>query len=325
MGGLLTRRAEHLLLTTADAAELLGVHPSTVKRLSDEGTISSARTEGGHRRIHLADILKAARERGISTPLDPFSPWESNVWLAVSSAAGSEGFHRLIGLALGWLARGETDLLGRLFFEVGRREDIPFARFLDEGVRGFMASVGEEWRRGRLQVGEEHMATQVVLDALSRLRITRESASPPYSGLPEPRPVAVVGSIEGDHHDLGAQAIRSVLEREGWKVYYLGPNVPVEEFGNVQRAQVADLVCISFSAKSALPDLQRATRVLGRFYEPRTPYALALGGPLGDISPEDLGEGPYEEISVSTSAQEFQSWLQFHSRKLASGHLGSVA
>ena len=325
MSGPMTKRAERLLLTTSAAAELLGVHPSTIKRWSDEGTISSAKTQGGHRRIHLTDILELAGERGISTPLDPFRPWEANVWLAVSAAAGSDGFHRLIGLALGWLARGEIDLLSRLFFEVGRREEIPFTRFLDEGVRGFMASVGEEWRKGRLQVGEEHMATQVVLDALSRLRITRESALPPSPWPIAPRPVAVVGAMEGDHHDLGAQAIRSVLEREGWKVYYLGPNVPVEEFGNVQRAQVADLVCISFSAQSALPDLQRAARVLGHFYEPRTPYALALGGPLGDISPEDLGEGPHEEISVSTSAQQFQSWLRFHYRKSASGHPGSVA
>jgi excisionase family DNA binding protein len=189
----MTKRAERLLLTTSAAAELLGVHPSTIKRWSDEGTISSAKTQGGHRRIHLTDILELARERGISTPLDPFRPWEANVWLAVSAAAGSDGFHRLIGLALGWLARGEIDLLSRLFFEVGRREEIPFTRFLDEGVRGFMASVGDEWRKGRLQVGEEHMATQVVLDALSRLRITRESALPPSPWPIAPRPVAVVG------------------------------------------------------------------------------------------------------------------------------------
>ena len=325
MSGNMTRRAERLLLTTSTAAEFLGVHPSTVKRWSDEGTISSARTEGGHRRIHLTDILEVARERGISTPLDPFSPWESNVWLAVSSAAGSEGFHRLIGLALGWLARGETDLLGRLFFEVGRRDEVPFTRFLDEGVRGFMASVGEEWRKGRLQVGEEHMATQVILEALLRLRMDRESASPPSPGPAEPRPVAVVGSMEGDHHDLGAQSIRSILEREGWKVYYLGPNVPVEEFANVQRAQLADLVCISFSAKSTLPDLQRAARVLGHFYQPRTPYALALGGPLGDLSSDDIGEDPFEDLSVSTSAQQFQSWLQSHSPRVASGQPRRVA
>jgi excisionase family DNA binding protein len=318
-------KAERLLLTTSAAAELLGVHPSTVKRWSDDGTIPSRKTEGGHRRIHLTDILKVARDRASPTFLDPFSPWESNVWFAVSAAAGPEGFERLIGLALGWLARGETDLLGRLFFEVGRREEISFTRFLDEGIRGFMARVGEEWRKGRLQVGEEHMATQVVLEALLRLRMSRESASLPPPGPVEPKPVAIVGSMEGDYHDLGAQAIRSVLEREGWKVYYLGPNVPVEEFANVQQAQVADLVCVSFSANNTLPDLQRATKVLGQFYRPRTPYALALGGPFRDVSAGEIGEGPFEDLSFSTSAMEFHAWLQSHFRRMPPGEPRRVA
>jgi len=302
--------SRRLFLTTASTADLLGVHASTVKRWSDIGTLSSIKTDGGHRRIHLKSILAAARERNIPTFLDPFSPWEANVWLAVNAAAGSEGFGRLIGLALGWLARGDTELLGRLFFEAGRREEIPFPRFLDEGVRGFMAAVGEEWRRGRLQIGEEHMATQVILEALLRLRVSRESDAVPPEGPVERKPVAIVGSMEGDYHDLGAQAARAVLEMEGWKVYYLGPNVPVEEFAAVQRAQVAGLISISFSSKNNLPELQRAVRVLAEFYRPNTPYALALGGSLDGVSPADLGEGPFEDLSFSRSAGEFQQWLK---------------
>lgn len=321
----MTKRGERLLLTTSAAAELFGVHSSTVKRWCDDGTIPFRKTEGGHRRMHLADLLGVARARGISTFLDPFNPWEPNVWLAVSAASGPEGFGRLHGLALGWLARGEVDLLGRLFFEVGRRDEVPFTRFLDEGIRGFMASVGKEWKKGRLQVGEEHLATQVVLEVLLRLRVDRESDSLPPPGPATPRPVAIVGSMEGDQHDLGAQAIRFVLEREGWKVYYLGPDVPVEEFGTVQQAQMADLVCISFSANNSLPDLQRAVKVLGRFYHPRAPYALALGGPLPDVTSEDIGGGPFEGLSFSTSAGDFHTWLQSRSGKWSSEQPRRVA
>jgi len=310
---------ERLLLTTSAAADLLGVHASTVKRWSGEGTLTSTKTEGGHRRIHLREVLAVARDRGISTFLDPFSPWEANVWLAVQAAEGREGFGRLIGLALGWLARGDTELLGRLFFEVGRRDEIPFTRFLDEGVRDFMASVGEEWRQGRLQVGEEHLATQVILEALLRIRISRESYSLPGRSPVDTPPVAVVGAMEGDHHDLGAQSIRAILEREGWKVYYLGPNVPVEEFGAVQQGQAADLVCISFSFTRTPPDLHRAVKVLGEFYRHRTPYALALGGPVEGAEEESLKGGPFQAFSFSRSAEEFQRWLRGYSTDGVSG------
>jgi len=314
-----------LLLTTSAAGNLLGVHPSTVKRWSDEGALSTVKTGGGHRRIHLKDVLTAARERGISTFLDQFSPWESNVWLAVNEASGPKGFGRLIGLSLAWLAQGETDLLGRLFFETGSRKEIPFTRFLDECVRGFMVSVGTEWRNGRLQVGEEHMATQVILEALLRLRVDRTTPAPPTRGAVPPKPVAVVGAMEGDHHDLGAQAIRAVLEREGWRVYYLGPNVPVEQFAAVQQAQTATLVGVSFSAENTLPDVQRAVRVLREFYRPRTPYVLALGGMLPEFPAETLGQSPFEALSFSRSAEEFQKWVRQLARTRAPGHPETVA
>jgi excisionase family DNA binding protein len=320
----MSENPDDLLLTTSGVADLLGIHPSTVKRWSDDGTLATKRTGGGHRRFHLRQVLTTAREGGIPTYLDPFSPWEANVWLAVGAAAAGD-FRRLIGLALAWLSAGNTELLGRLFFEAGRRDDIPLSRFLDDGVRGFMSTVGEEWRNGRLQVGEEHLATQVILEALMRLRIHMESASVPSQGPVDPRPVAIVGAMEGDHHDLGAQAVRAVLELEGWKVYYLGPNVPVEEFAAVQRAQMASLVCISFSPGNTLPDLQRAVTVLGEFYRPTAPYALALGGTMVDIVPEFIDSEVFEDVSFSRSAADFQTWLRTRSRAESSGQPVGVA
>lgn len=318
-------RTGPLDLTTSAAADLLGVHPSSVKRWADRGVLPSSKTDGGHRRLQLRDLLATARERGIPTFLDPFSPWESNVWMAVRGAAGSQGFGRVIGLALGWLARGDTDLLGRLFYEVGRQREIPLTRFLDEGVRGFMTAVGEEWQGGRLQVGEEHLATQVVLEALQRLRFDRESTGVPGARALPSRPVAIVGSMEGDYHDLGAQGIRAILETDGWKVYYLGPNVPVEEFSYVQQAQFANLVCISFSPSHTLPDLQRAVKVLGEFYRPRAPYALALGGSLEGVGSDRIGSGPFEALHFSRSASDFLTWLKTYDRTLGSGEPRSVA
>lgn len=301
---------DHLLLSTSGAGDLLEVHPSTVKRWSDQGILQVTRTRGGHRRFHLRDILAGAQDQGIVTSLDPFHPWEANVWLALRTSREEGNFSGLISLALSWLRQGDTDLLGRLFFEVGRRAEIPFPRFLDLGVRGFMARVGEEWQEGRLQVGEEHMATEVIRESLIRLRLARESSSrPDLRAAGSPR-VAVVGSAEGDQHDLGAQAVRAVLERDGWRVYFLGPNVPVEDFARIQQAQVADLVCISFHPASTLPDLQRALDTLSRNYAERTPYALALGGAFQGIQAAELSGEKFHDLTLSASAQEFQAWLK---------------
>jgi excisionase family DNA binding protein len=306
----MSRADERLLLTTSAVADLLDLHPSTVKRWSDEGSLPATKTTGGHRRFRLNDVLEAARVRALETFLDPFAPWQANVWLAYQDATQSGSFRRLINLALKWLSAGEVDLLGLLLFELGRRPELSFPRFLDEGIRGFMVKVGEEWRGGRLQVGEEHMAAQVVHEVLVRLRKGWDRAALRRGDTNQDLPVAIVGAAEGDQHDLGAQAIRVLLEREGWKVYFLGSNVPIEDFSTIQQGQVADLVCISFSPPHTLPDIQRAMRVLGEFYRPRYPYSLAIGGTYFELSPDELPEGPFEAVSVSHSAEEFLAWIQ---------------
>lgn len=312
---------QRLLLSTSRVADLLGIHSSTVKRWSDEGSFPSQKTGGGHRRFRLSDILRGARARGIETFLDPFEPWGANVWLAFHDAAVRDDWRRAINLAFRWLADGEVELLGRFLYSLGNHQEIPFPRFLDHGVRGFMSSVGEAWLEGRLQIGEEHMATQVVHEVLIRLRKGWDLAEVPTPKSEDPRPVAIVGAMEGDQHDLGSQAIRVLLERAGWRVYFLGANVPIEDFARIQGAQLADLVCISFAPSHAAPDVQRAIRVLSEFYRHRTPYALALGGKLAGDQDVAMPDGPFESVSLSHSAEGFMAWLEenFGSKDPASG------
>jgi len=54
------------LLTTRQAAALLGVSYNTLLRLADEGALPHRRTRGGHRRFREADVLalRANREQG---------------------------------------------------------------------------------------------------------------------------------------------------------------------------------------------------------------------------------------------------------------------
>lgn len=58
-------------LTLTQAAELLGVHPSTVRRWSDEGHIPVHRTEGKHRRYRRSEIELWALTSGQSDSAGP--------------------------------------------------------------------------------------------------------------------------------------------------------------------------------------------------------------------------------------------------------------
>jgi diguanylate cyclase (GGDEF)-like protein/excisionase family DNA binding protein len=70
-GGAGEERAEWLSLSTV--ADALGVSPSTVRRLADQGALPGRRTEGGHRRFRRADVQRLARER---QRMPSLRPWE---------------------------------------------------------------------------------------------------------------------------------------------------------------------------------------------------------------------------------------------------------
>lgn len=62
-GGASAAEAVDELLPLSAVAQALGVSPSTVRRLADQGALPGTRTEGGHRRFRRGDVQRLARER----------------------------------------------------------------------------------------------------------------------------------------------------------------------------------------------------------------------------------------------------------------------
>lgn len=294
-----------LYLTTSEAADLLDVHPSTVKRWTDAGELPSGKTDGGHRRIYLRDAVEFAEDRGQHTFLAPFTPFESHVWLAVREAVAGNDFERIVSVAMGWLVRGHPRRITALVHELGSRSDLSFERVCDQAIRVFMEEVGQAWKEGRLRIGEEHIASQAVLEAL--VRISNDGLET-RSHDEAARSVAVVGSMEGDRHSLGAMCARILMEREGWSVQYPGADTPPEDFAALQRARGADLVCVSFSPRSTVGDLKRCLDVLGEYYREASPFDLVLGGAAaGELQ---LGpELPFRSVQRFPTAEGFAGWL----------------
>lgn len=299
-----------LYLTTSEVGELVGLHASTIQRLCDDGELPHDTTRGGHRRIHLQDALEVARDRETGTFLDPFTPYEGHVWTALRRAEADGAYGRIRSLAYSWLLMERHDLLRALLRVAGRRPGISYAVFLDEVVREFMREIGAGWREGRLGVGAEHEATEIVTDFLHGLREewtdhTAGTGSPPASS-----PLAVVGGLEKNHHDLGPLSIRLLLERAGWNVIYLGADVPLEEIAEIQIVRGAHLVCLSVGPVDGRAGAVRALRLLALLYRPENPYAIALGGDHLPTEGGLPGPLPFEEVGVFAGAVEFQAWLE---------------
>ena len=302
------------LLTTTEVGDLLAVHPSTVKRWCNDGEIPFHKTDGGHRRIRLLDTLEFAAQRGIPTVLEPFAPYEAEVWAGLNAILSEGSYREITALAFGWLTEGKLDLITALFVMLGRSDGIPLPQLFDEGVAGFMRQVGEAWARGDVRVADEHLASQAIVEALTSLAGPGAVAAGPTSGgsrtAGKAVGVAVVGAMEGDQHHIGSLCVRVLLEQAGWRVAYLGPDVPVEDFAALQHSRGARLVCISFTPPHSPADVERALRILREFYRPERPYVLALGGAgVGSITPGTLDSRPFEGVAAFSSSAAFHEWL----------------
>ncbi|MEZ4667195.1 MAG: helix-turn-helix domain-containing protein [Anaerolineae bacterium] len=62
--------AESEWISLRHAAEILGVHPATVRIWADNGDLPSRRTPGGHRRFRKFDVLRYAESQGELQPLE---------------------------------------------------------------------------------------------------------------------------------------------------------------------------------------------------------------------------------------------------------------
>lgn len=104
-------------------------------------------------------------------------------------------------------------------------------------VQPALIEVGEHWLSGKVSVAVEHFAASFVRARLDNL--FHSSPHNPYG------PLVVVGCAPGELHELGAMFLAVFLRRSGYRVVYLGQNVPLDSLiGMVQTLQPR-AVCIS--------------------------------------------------------------------------------
>ena len=128
-------------LTLAKAAQLLGVHPSTVRLWSDKGILPVHRTQGGHRRFKHSEIQLWAESSLKSGALEPEGMLNEvirNVRMHIS-----EG-------------RLEAELWYRKLDDVARQQYRQSARSLFQGLMNYLSTDGGEGASEAYAIGYEY-------------------------------------------------------------------------------------------------------------------------------------------------------------------------
>ena len=258
-------------LSSRQAAVLMETHESSIKRWCNAGELHCETTAGGHRRIRLdaladfatrmeqsLDFLVLGEERAIAVP-------------GLFELRRGRVTAELKELVTAWLLDAQSFRITALV-RLARTLGVTLSTLYDRLIGDVMRGVGNSWASGAFQIGEEHRISESMLDVLYGLQSSIEN------GVEDDAPFAVLGAMREEDHVTGAMMVRTLLSEAGWKVAYLGRNVPEEDFVLFQRKVNARIVCISATVsrppESIISVLQRVLE-LGL---PETGFKVAVGG-----------------------------------------------
>ena len=207
------------LLTSTEAADLLGASPTSVKRWADEGILPCVRTAGRHRRFARDDLERFLREK-MGAPVE-------------ESVGGADTFEA-------WmedLVEGRPYRVQARLFEA--RSSLGSWRAVGERVGVLITEIGARWARGELSVVEEHLASERLTRALARVSETLPLA-------PD-APRALLLTPEEEEHTLGLSLVELALRELGWEPVWAGSRTPLDDFGEALDGMDVQLVAASAS------------------------------------------------------------------------------
>jgi len=116
---------------------------------------------------------------------------------------------------------------------------IPFEEAVQRILLPLQRRVGELWHEGRVNIAVEHYVTKIIQQKLFSV----------INQLPvnEFGPRVVIACPQGEHHEIGAQAVAYLAAARGCHVYYLGPNLPLPDLETLCERVHPDLILLSLT------------------------------------------------------------------------------
>jgi len=161
----------------------------------------------------------------------------------------------------------------------------PAHTILNEGLIPGMTQVGELFEKNEYFVPELLLAARAMYAALDLLRPKL------VEGDYEPAGKAVIGTVQGDLHDIGKKLVGIMLEGNGFAVVDLGADVAPEKFMEAVRESGARIVGLSALLTTTLPSMEKTVHALKEL-DPSLKVMVG-GAPVTQAFADSIGADGY--------------------------------
>ncbi len=157
---------------------------------------------------------------------------------------------------------------------------------VEQGLVPGMAIVGERFKKNEIFVPEMLVAARAMKEALKLLEplLLKAGIKPKYT--------AIIGTVQGDLHDIGKNLISMMWRGANFAVVDLGTNVSPEKYLAAAQEHKAHIVGLSALLTTTMPAMKETVRIIKAAGLTETKIMIG-GAPITQEFANDIGADGY--------------------------------
>jgi len=167
----------------------------------------------------------------------------------------------------------------------------PYEAVMDGMAKG-MEVVGQKYEAGEYFLAELIMAGETMKEGLSVLQPYMKTGDMKHIGK------VVIGTVEGDLHDIGKNVVITLLTASGFEVIDLGVDVPAEKFVEAVKQYKPDIVAMSALLTTTMVNMAKVIKALEQAGLRDKVKIIVGGAPLTEEYAKQIGADAYGRDAV---------------------------
>jgi 5-methyltetrahydrofolate--homocysteine methyltransferase len=166
---------------------------------------------------------------------------------------------------------------------------IPAREILNQGLLPGMEVVGKRFKRNQIYIPEVVLSAKAMHAGMEILR--------PHLEAGQIRPMArvVIGTVQGDLHDIGKNLVTMMLKGAGFEVIDLGIDVRPERFVQQVRDHKPDILALSSLLTTSMSNMKITLDLLSREGLRKDIVAMVGGAPVTQAFADQIGADGYAQ------------------------------
>lgn len=160
-------------------------------------------------------------------------------------------------------------------------------QILDKGLLAGMDVVGKRFKAGDMFIPEVLLCARCMHGAMDILKPLLSESDAAGAG------TYVIGTVEGDLHDIGKNLVSMMLEGAGFKVMDLGVDLNVDKLIDQVKALQPDILGLSALLTTTMPEMQKVIGELKAQGLRDKVKVLVGGAPVDRAFAEKIGADGY--------------------------------